>query len=319
MKKVLITGGCGYIGARLSQYLSKNDCNVTAFDSVDPKQYQEWYSSINEVIVGDICEQKTIEEISGKGFDIVIHLISLDHNKSEDEPNKIAPINVMSTWNILDKLCRTGLEKFIYFSTQQVVGTSLPELISEETIPQPNNKYGLTHLLCENLIDYYNSTTDAQCINVRLSNGYGSPVFNENNCWWLVINDLCKTAIENNIIRLKSDGSPQRDFIHLLDICQAIKILIDSDNKDHNLFNIASGRTYSILELAHKVSSTFYKKYNKNIPVIFPDGTISSDPSDYLDYKKNKIDINRINALGFHPSISIDQGIEEIFTYFETI
>ena len=244
MKKVLITGGCGYIGARLSQYLATNGCNVTVCDSFDPKKYNEWYSLIGEIIVGDICSPKTIDKLTEKGFDVVVHLVSLDHNKSEDEPNKIAPINVMPTWNLLDKLCHNGLEKFIYFSTQHAVGMLRQENINENINPVPNNKYGLTHLLCERIVDYYNNITKTQCINIRLSNGYGSPVFNENNCWWLVINDLCKTAIENNEIRLKSDGSPQRDFIHLIDISKAIKILIDKDvSTEYNLFNIASGKT----------------------------------------------------------------------------
>ena len=55
-----------------------------------------------------------------------------------------------------------------------------------------------SHLLSENICNYYNDKTETDCINVRLSNSYGSPIFKENNCWWLVINDLCKTAIEKN-------------------------------------------------------------------------------------------------------------------------
>jgi len=319
MKKVLITGGCGYIGARLSKYLAENNYAVTVFDNINPLNYSEWSSMIDEVVVGNICDPNTINSLVDKSFDIIIHLISLDHNKSNDSPNIIAPINVMPTWNLLDKFCHNGLGKFIYFSTQQVLGTLPPKLISENILPHPNNKYGLTHLLCEDLINYYNSVTNTQCINVRLSNGYGSPVFNENNCWWLVINDLCKTALEKNKIKLKSDGSPQRDFIHLLDICQAIKILIDSDNEDHNLFNIASGRTYSILELAHHVSSTYYKKYNKNIPVILPDGTISNKASIKSEKNKFQIDINKISELGYIPSISIEKGIDEVLSYIENM
>ena len=88
------------------------------------------------------------------------------------------------------------------------------------------NIYGLTHFLSEDICSYYNVNTETDCINVRLSNSYGSPVFMENNCWWLVINDLCKTAFSKDEIKLLSDGSPQRDFIQSSDICRAIEILI---------------------------------------------------------------------------------------------
>ena len=92
--------------------------------------------------------------------------------------------------------------------------------------------------MSEEIVNYYHLKTKTKCINVRLSNGYGSPVFKENNCWWLVINDLCKTAFTKNQIKLLSDGSPQRDFIHLSDICRAMEMLIETeDSIDENIFN----------------------------------------------------------------------------------
>ena len=75
------------------------------------------------------------------------------------------------------------------------------ELPTKQQI-NPINAYGLTHLLSENICNYYNAKRETDCINVRLSNSYGSPVFNENMCWWLVVNDLCKSAFLKNKIDL---------------------------------------------------------------------------------------------------------------------
>ena len=222
MKKILITGGCGYLGARLCKHLAKEGYRVTAFDSYDPSAHTQWVSLMDEVVVGDIRDESTISDLASRNFDVVVHLISLDHHKSDSSPNFVSSINVMPTWNLLDKLTQNGLDKFIYFSTIHVYGKLPRETINEDYPPNPLNAYGLTHLLSENICNYYNNKTNTECINVRLSNSYGSPIFNENNCWWLVINDLCKTAIENNEIRLKSDGSPQRDFIHGDDVAGAI-------------------------------------------------------------------------------------------------
>ena len=318
MKKVLVIGACGYLGARLSKYLVENGYGVTAFDSFDPFRYNHWASLMDEVIVGDIRDEKTISDLADKQFDVVINLISLDHHKSEDNPNFVLSINVMPTLNLLDKFTKQGLKKFIYFSTQKVLGELSASLIDESYEPNPLNKYGLTHLLSERIVDYYNKVTNTDCVNFRLSNGYGTPVFEENNCWWLVINDLCKDAFTNNMIKLLSDGSPQRDFIHILDICRAIQIIIDIEgSSDENIFHIASGETLTILELAHTVREVFKNRYQKTINISLPDKSISKNPNKFKDLKRFFIDTTRIKKYGFQPTIDLTTGINSIFKYFE--
>tara|TARA_Y100001935_G_scaffold255654_1_gene270550 strand:- start:9371 stop:10357 length:987 start_codon:yes stop_codon:yes gene_type:complete len=320
LKKVLITGACGYLGARLCKHLAKDGYRVTAFDSYDPSAYSQWFSLMDEVVVGDIRDESTISDLADKNFDVVVHLISLDHHKSDLSPNLVSSINVMPTWNLLNKFTQKGLGKFIYFSTFHVYGKLTRENINEDNPLNPRNAYGLTHLLSENICNYYNNKTDTECINVRLSNSYGSPVFNDNNCWWLVINDLCKTAIENNEIRLKSDGSPHRDFIHGDDVAGAIEVLIKSDdNNGENIFHIASGTTLTILDLAFKVKTVFAQRYKKDIKIILPDNTISESPFVSPKEKKFCIDITKIRRLGFEPKTTIDEGISELLNYLENI
>ena len=319
-KKVLITGACGYLGARLSKYLAEKGYIITVFDSYDPSAHTQWSSMMDEVIVGDIRDESTISNLADKNFDVAIHLISLDHHKSEDDPNFVSSINVMPTWNLLERLTKSGLEKFIYLSTIHVYGNLPKETITEDYPRQPISTYGLTHLLSENICNYYNDKTETDCINVRLSNSYGFPVFKENNCWWLVINDLCKTAIENSEIRLQSDGSPQRDFIHGDDVAEAINVLIKSEkNIDNNTFHIASGETLTILELAYKVKTVFAQRYKKDIKIILPDNSISEylDPDSSKDIDRYVISANRLKDLGFKQELELELGIDKIFNYLK--
>jgi len=320
LNKVLITGACGYLGARLCKHLAKAGYRVTAFDSYDPSVHTQWVSLMDEIVVGDIRDESTVFDLADRNFDVVVHLISLDHFKSEENPSFVSSINVLPTWNLLDKLTQNGLDKFIYFSTIHVYGKLPRGTINEDYPQKPFNAYGLTHLLSENICNYYNNKTNTECINVRLSNSYGSPIFNENNCWWLVVNDLCKTAIEKNEIRLTSDGSPKRDFIHGDDVAGAIEVLINKkNNKRNNTFHIASGQTLTILEIAHRVKNVYTKIYDKDIDIILPDNSISEflDQDSSKDIDKFIISTNRLKNLGFKQGFDLELGIKEIFNYLK--
>lgn len=319
MKKILVTGACGYLGARLSKYLAEKGFSVTVFDSYNPSAHTLWTSMMDEIIIGDIRDEATILDFTEKNFDVVIHLISLDHHKSENDPNFVSSINVLPTWNLLENFSKFNLQKFIYFSTLQVYGIMPSKDITEDYNPSPQNAYGLTHFLSENICNYYNDKTKINCINVRLTNSYGSPVFKGNNCWWLVINDLCKSAYENNRIKLLSDGSPQRDFIHISDVCKGIEILVNTDKKDlqNNTYHISSGQTLTILELAHAVKKVYKLRYHKNIPVILPNKVVSENPDKYSETERYIINNSKLKALGFTLETSLGNGINEIFHYLE--
>jgi UDP-glucose 4-epimerase len=319
VKEILITGACGYLGARLSKYLAECGYRITAFDRFDPSGYTGWTSLMEEVVVGDIRLEHTILELGKKKYDVVIHLISLDHHKSEVNPNFVSSVNVMPTWNLLHTLTRNGLQDFIYFSTVHVYGKIPNKIITEEHIPAPQNVYGLTHLLSENICNYFNFVTKTNCRIVRPSNTYGSPIFKENDCWWLAINDFCRTAFEEKKIRLLSEGSAQRDFIHISDACRAVELLIKSEGSifQDNVFHIASGNTLTILEIAHEIKEIFNKRYRKEIEIILPDNSVSKDSGKYRNMEKYSIDIKKIKSIGFQQKTKLDTGLNELFDFLE--
>jgi len=165
MNEVLITGANGYIGARLSKFLSENGYAVTALCFPSAPKDEKWSKSLNRVIVGDIRNESVIEEIASCNIDTVIHLISLDHNQcSKFSFNDVLSVNVSPTANLLEKLSKKSLKKFIYFSTFQVYGSVEHTLITEDYKTLPLNVYGLTHLLSEKICNYYNSTSEIDCI-----------------------------------------------------------------------------------------------------------------------------------------------------------
>jgi nucleoside-diphosphate-sugar epimerase len=240
--KIVITGGNGYIGAQLSQFLANNGEQVIPVCFPTIPENESWKNKMFAILKGDLRQDETIFEIAELKPDVIIHLVSLDHFDSEKEPGYVNNINVLPTWRLLDAFTKNGLKKFIYFSTIQVYGKLPNAIINEKQPLNTVNTYGLTHLLSEQICDHYNRKTATNIISIRLSNSYGDPVFDENNCWWLAVNDLCKSAFIHKEIRLLSDGTPQRDFIHGNDVCQAIKKIIEYEPKkiENNIYHISS-------------------------------------------------------------------------------
>lgn len=194
------------------------------------------------------------------------------------------------------------------------------KLITENYEPQPRNVYGLTHYLSEKICNYFNNNSEINCTNIRLSNSYGSPVFYENNCWRLVINDLCKSAFTKRTIQLRTDGSAQRDFIHGDDVFYALECIILSrtyKNRDYT-FHIASGNTMTILEIAHCIKRVYKNIYKEDINISLPSSLvtnhINSNPKE-----RYKIDNSRIKKIGFSQKTDLETGIKEIFTYLQNI
>lgn len=318
MKRILITGGNGYIGARLSLSLAEqgNEVTVQCWPSVPDNP--AWTERIHKTVSGDLRDDHFINELVSDNYDVVIHLVSLDHFQSQDDPGKVSAINVLPTWKLLHSLKNSKLQKFIYFSTINVYGALPSVRIAEERLPDPQNAYALTHLLSENICSYFNRISDIQCINLRLSNSFGSPVFQDANCWWLVVNDLCRTAFFDKKIVISSDGSPVRDFIHFKDLCRAVNCLVTSDPLDrkNNCYHVSSGKSYSILEIAEVISTVYRGLFNSEIPVyINKSEKIEKFPA-ALPAGRFTIDNSRLSDLNFTASVSLKEGAEELFRYF---
>jgi UDP-glucose 4-epimerase len=314
--KIIITGANGYLGSRLSWYLSHKGHKITAVCYPEIPDDKNWVQKIHKTIVGDIKNNRTIEELANLNADAIIHLVSLNHYDSEKDPDFVNSVNVSPTWNLLDSCTKKGLKKFIYFSTIHVYGKNQQGVVTEERKPTPYNTYGLTHLLCEEIVNNFNRKTHTDCKNIRLSNSYGEPLLQDANCWDIVVNNLCLSAIKKNRIILKGDGSPLRDFIHYETICDSVNNILNIDfDKEYNTIQLSSGRSYSMLELAFIVKYLYIKRYNLNIEVyINNDELINKN----VAIENNSIISNKyLNSKAPLKLFSMEEGINRVFDYLE--
>lgn len=309
-KKVLVTGGSGYIGARLCLHLANQGYAVTPLCYSQIPSDENWISKMDRIILGDIRDEVFMQEVAEYQYDVLIHLVSLDHNQSNGNPSFVSSVNITPVWSLLDVFSKKGLEKFIYFSTAQVYGMLKDEVVTESKKLNTQNAYGLTHQLGELICEHYNRTTAVGCRVVRLSNSYGAPLFEENNCWWLVINDLCRMAYMQKEIVLQSDGTPLRDFIHGMDVCIGVQTIIET-SATHVIYNLSSGATLSIMDIAKKIKAVFASRYGIELPIS------AAEQKNKTEAKRYQLDNSLIRSIGFESKSSLEDGINNLFDYLE--
>lgn len=261
--KICIVGGSGYIGSHLITAL-KQSFKIIAHSRKKIRD-KNFYKGVDKVVTGDIRLNSTINRILNSKPDVIIYTISYNHFKSEENLINSIGNNYEPFQNLVNHIIKKKIRtKLIYFSTMQVYGRNYKkQLITEKYPKNIQNIYTLTHSMCEDLLQAYEKNLN-HCV-LRLSNSFGMPKISGLNCWWPVLNNLCKSAKENKKIIINSDGSPLRDFISLDDISNFIKIIINN-NITERIINLCSSKTLSIKELAMLIQKNRY--FEKKIPII---------------------------------------------------
>lgn len=315
--RTLILGGTGYIGGHIARDLASHGHRVTVQGRFDPRpHYPEWSARMERIVLADIEDQAMFDELACHEYDNVINLVSLGPYQ-QDPPARAAAVDVLPTWKLLDQLSGRGLRRFVYCSTQTVFAGTWSQQIIETTPPAPISQYGLTHVLTEQIVDYFGCNSPVQTINLRLVSCYGSPIFRRGVWSRYVINQLCCMAHRDRVVQLHSDGSIERDFLHLHDLLRSIRRLLDPSLSPEPLYHIASGTTYSVREAAHRVAKVYRERSARRIPVRFPDGRIDSPGASDEQAPAHGFSTEALRRLGLGATISLDDGIAELFDFLD--
>ena len=316
MSRITVVGASGYLGGRIALQLQQEGNEVIGTFRNPPCDPEKKLGTLFDIIPGNITDERFIERIASTKPRVLVYLVSLNHHAVETNYQQSVNVNIAPLMKLARMLAdQSGFHRLIYMSTLQVYGSLSPDKILRESDRiEPTNMYGWTHAACEDGLRLLQNTHHLNSISLRLSNGYGAPAFPSCDCWWLVLNDFCRSAIQNERIQLKSNGSPQRDFIHVSDIAGIISEIIKNESEVPQIMNLASGETLSMLELAHLVSYVFKLDFDRYIPVIYPDGTISKvagAPDQRLQVSTEAL-FEIIPSLRLYPLID---GIREVIQY----
>ena len=251
MRKVLITGGFGYLGGRLAQFLASQDNYKILLGSRRQTQPPPWLQQA-EVVETRWGSLKYLEEVCS-GVDAIVHLAGMKAQDCAADPEAVLEVNAIATTRLLQAAICQKVKRFIYMSTAHVYGSSLGGDITEKTNPTGVHPYASSHRAGEDAVSQFR---EIEGVVIRLSNAYGAPVDKDMNCWMLLVNDLCRQAVISGRLVLRSSGFQKRDFIPLHDVTRAIKHCIERpvDKSDNGIFNLGGEAPYSIIDLAELIA-----------------------------------------------------------------
>lgn len=256
---ILITGGFGYIGGRLAKSILDRTNHRVILGSRSQKKIPSQLTGASSVVI----QWESPESLEGvvSDVDIVIHASGMNAQDCEDDPEMALQVNGFATSNLLKAAIKQNVGRFIYLSTIHVYGAPLSGKITEETPVKGEHPYATSHQFGENAVLSETKKGNIEGIVLRISNAFGPPIYNDVNCWMLLVNDLCKQAVNQQQLELNSAGKQKRDFVSLTNVCNAIIHLAEFDlsDEDSYLFNIGGNWAPSILEISKKFSQRYAK------------------------------------------------------------
>tara|TARA_B110000858_G_C17801381_1_gene475490 strand:+ start:970 stop:1881 length:912 start_codon:yes stop_codon:yes gene_type:complete len=269
---ILITGADGFIGKSIAYYLSKKNFKVL-------KAIRR-FRNTSDTIKLDLNEPKDIENACKK-IDTIIHLAGLNRDQCDENKKKAFLINTTGTKNLLKQAIKEKIKTFIFFSTIHVYGKDLKGVITENHKTIPFDNYAKSNLIAEQHCIEMAKNSEISLIIFRVSNVIGLADIEKDSYWKLVANNFCLQAVKNKEIKIKNDGLDKRDFISINSIEQLIENVVSLKEKkiNTNIFNIGSGITISIKDLAHLVKDEYLKLFRKPIKINY--GNIKSENSNF--------------------------------------
>lgn len=254
MKRVLITGGCGFIGQNTIDYLlSLNKYKITILDNLSNSTLPERFKNNTNIdfIYGDICDMKLVNDIfTNNVFDYVLHLAAnVSVVKSMEEPEYSRKVNIDGFCNILELSCTHKVKRFIYASSAAVYGNSDLKL-SENSIVNPISNYGIEKLTNEYFAKVVSKNYALETVGLRYFNVYG-PFQRPDSPYSGVISILLDKIKNNKEFTIFGDGQQSRDFIYVKDIARINEQVLfwDLGIDKYLILNCGTGVSIPLLDI----------------------------------------------------------------------
>jgi UDP-glucose 4-epimerase len=300
MGKILVTGSSGFLGRAICQHFAERGEDVLGVDQALPTTGFGWRQVQCNLSTADLPEFLRSESPG-----TIIHCAgNANVGLSVQDPL----MDLQGSFVLLTRMFHScelaGIRpKIIFFSSAAVYGNPEVLPIAEGAARRPVSPYGLHKMACEDLCDYASRVMGFDCRVIRIFSAYGVGLRKQ------ILWDLCGKIVASGEIKLFGTGNETRDFINVRDVVLATSLVLHGGSAG-GVYNVACGQETPISDLVRSLLSAANESFNR---IRFVGQAKDGDPLYW------RADIGQIQALGFAPTVDLDEGVKEYWRWYQSL
>ncbi len=309
MTRYLVTGGAGFIGSNFVHYLLAKYGSEVEIINIDKLTYAGNLDNLKDIaqapnhrfVHGDICDARLVEELMPQA-DVVVNFAAESHvDRSIGAPDDFIKTDIYGAFVLLEAARKTGVKKFIQISTDEVYGSILSGSFRETDRLEPSSPYSASKAGADRLAFSYFVTYGLPVVITRCSNNYGPYQFPEKLIPLFVTN-----ALEDKNLPIYGDGLNVRDWIYVMDHCDAIDFLVHN-GENGQVYNVGSGNERTNLDITAIILHELGKPESLKTYV-----------ADRLGHdRRYSVDTGRIRNLGWQPKHTFEEAMVHTIQWYK--
>ncbi|MEM4703878.1 MAG: GDP-mannose 4,6-dehydratase [Candidatus Bathyarchaeia archaeon] len=311
-KKILVTGGAGFIGSHISEKCISKNYTVVCLDNFLNGSLGNIRALLNnknfKLVAGDVRDFNLLEKIVSSSVDSIIHLAAQIHvDRSIIEPKETYETNVLGTLNILELARRYDVAQVIFASTSEVYGSAQYVPMDEKHPLDPLHPYGASKLAADRMCHAYIQTYGVNICIARLFNTFGPR--QKDTGYGGAISIFAKRVLGGRPPIIYGDGTQSRDYLYVEDAINAYEMILESNKPIREPVNFGTGKDVTIISIAEKIIELFGAK-NKIKPVF-----VAPRPGEVKRLVANNKRAKEL--LGWQPKYSFSEGLKKFVDWYK--